>query len=123
MLFFQLPEELKPSLPPIEEISKTDSNMGIDNAWVKVVLHSYCGYEKFNLPRVLWIRKEWKLKQLHYEVFKYFRDLFVRWLKEIKDTGSSQRSAQSPKYKKPGSKEALNYDSLMELIEKENLQT
>jgi hypothetical protein len=26
MLFFEIPKELKPELPPIEQISKTDSN-------------------------------------------------------------------------------------------------
>jgi hypothetical protein len=41
MLFFQIPSELNPKLPPIEEISKTDSNMGISTDWVKIVVHSY----------------------------------------------------------------------------------
>lgn len=41
MLFFQIPKSLNPKLPPIEEISKTDSNMGISTDWVKIVIHSF----------------------------------------------------------------------------------
>lgn len=94
MLFFQMPDtpDFKPKLPPIEEISKTDSNMGVGANWVKIVVHSFQGYEKFNLPRVIWARKEWTLKELHWHVFRYFRDLFVRWLLDFKEQGSSARS-------------------------------
>ena len=87
-----MPKELNPKLPPIEEISKTDSNMGLSADWVKIVVHSFQGYEKFNLPRVIWARKDWSLKQLHWNVFLYFRDLFVRWLHDYKEHGSSARS-------------------------------
>jgi hypothetical protein len=123
MLFFQMPKELNPQLPPIEEISRTDSNMGVGPDWVKIVVHSFQRYEKFNLPRVIWVRKEWTLKELHWNVFRYFRDLFVRWLLDFKENGSSARSGQKPMYRKPGSNEALTYDSLMEMIERDNLET
>lgn len=123
MLFFQMPKELNPQLPPIEEISRTDSNMGVGPDWVKIVLHSFQRYEKFNLPRVIWVRKDWTLKELHWNVFRYFRDLFVRWLLDFKENGSSARSNQKPMYRKPGSNEALTYDSLMEMIERDNLET
>ena len=123
MLFFQMPKELNPKLPPIEEISRTDSNMGVGSDWVKIVVHSFQGYEKFNLPRVIWVRKDWTLKELHWNVFRYFRDLFVRWLLDFKETGSSGRSRSKPMYRKPGSTEVLTYDSLMEMIDKESLET
>lgn len=123
MLFFQMPHELNNKLPPIEEISRTDSNMGVSLDWVKIVLHSFQGYEKFNLPRVIWARKDWTLKELHWNVFRYFRDLFVRWLQDFKDQGTSVRSTQQPVYRKPGSKEVLTYDSLMDMIEKDSLET
>ena len=41
MLFFQIPEELNPKLPAIEEISRLDTNMGISTDWVKIVVHSF----------------------------------------------------------------------------------
>jgi len=50
----------------------------------------------FNLPRVIWARKNWKLQELHWHVFKYFRDLFVRWYKDYKDKGESDKSNKSP---------------------------
>lgn len=97
--------------------------MGISNDWVKIVVHSYQSMERFNLPRVIWARKDWTLKELHWNVFRYFRDLFVRWLHDFKENGNSNKSSQPPNYKIPGSKDTLNYDSFMEMIEKENLET
>ena len=123
VLFFQIPEVLKPSLPPIEQLSKTDSNMGVDSNWVKIVVHSFQGSEKFNLPRMFWARKDWTLKQLHWNVFAYFHDLFVRWLQDYKDQGSSLRSTQKPIYRRPGSEEILTYDVLVEMLKTEDLET
>jgi hypothetical protein len=123
VLFFQIPEVLKPSLPPIEQLSKTDSNMGVDSNWVKIVVHSFQGFDKFNLPRMFWARKDWTLKQLHWNVFLYFHDLFVRWLQDYKDQGSSLRSTQKPIYRRPGSKEILTYDVLVEMLKTEDLET
>lgn len=113
MLFFQIPMSLKPKLPPIEEISRTDSNMGISSEWVKIVVHSYQAMDKFNLPRVIWARKDWSLKELHWEVFRYFRDLFVRWLSDYKEHGNSARASHAPNYRKPGQKDLLTYDLLI----------
>lgn len=104
MLFFQLPMSLNPRLPPIEEISRTDSNMGVGPDWVKVCVHSFQRYEKFNLPRVIWVKKEWTLKELHWNVFGYFRDLFVRWLRDYKEHGQSARCNQNPVNRRQGSK-------------------
>lgn len=62
-LVYESPEALKPKLPPVTQISKTDSNMGIAEPWIKVVLHTLKdgSYGYFNLPRILWIRKDWTL--------------------------------------------------------------
>lgn len=97
--------------------------MGIDSNWVKIVVHSFQGFDKFNLPRMIWARKDWTLKQLHWNVFAYFQDLFVRWLQDYKDQGSSLRSTQKPVYRRPGSKEILTYDMLIEMMEKDDLET
>lgn len=69
--------------------------------------------DKFNLPRVFWARKDWTLKEMHWRVFEYFRDLFVRWLHDYKEHGNSARSSQAPNYRKPGHKELLSYDQFM----------
>ena len=100
-------------MPSIEEISKTDSNMGISTDWVKIIVHSYQSMEKFNLPRLIWARKDWTLKELHWNVFKYFRDLFTRWLSDFKEHGNSNRSSQPPNYKKPGTKDQITYDMFL----------
>lgn len=92
MLFYSIPKDLKPKLPPVEKISKTDSNMGISSDWVKIVVHICQGTDKYNLPRVIWARKDWNLKELHMQVFKYFLDLFVRWFKEYKEKKESTKS-------------------------------
>jgi hypothetical protein len=62
MLFFEIPKELQPTLPPIDQIDKLDSNHGIDTEWVKVVLHIFKeGRGLLNLPRVLWVNRKWSL--------------------------------------------------------------
>lgn len=72
---------------------------------------------------MIWIRKDWTLKELHWNVFRYYRDLFVRWLFDFKERGSSQRSHQKPIYKKPGTSETLTYDALVAMIENDSLET
>lgn len=42
----------------------------------------------------MWARKDWTLKELHQRVFEYYRDIFVRWYKEIAEKGSSDRSTK-----------------------------
>lgn len=49
-------------------------------------------------------------------VFEYLKDLFVRWYKEVKEAGKSNKSNKLPEYKDPDSGEPLTYDSLMEMI-------
>ena len=49
-------------------------------------------------------------------VFEYLKDLFVRWYKEVKEAGKSNKSSKLPEYKDPDSGETLTYDSLMEMI-------
>jgi hypothetical protein len=72
---------------------------------------------------VIWARKDWTLKELHWNVFRYFRDLFIRWLHDYKEHGNSARASQAPNYRKPGHKELLTYDQLMQMIETDSLET
>mmetsp|Transcript_13296 Transcript_13296/g.22575 ORF Transcript_13296/g.22575 Transcript_13296/m.22575 type:complete len:401 (-) Transcript_13296:1271-2473(-) len=39
LLLMEIPERLKPKLPPLELVKKDDSNYGIDPEWVKIVFH------------------------------------------------------------------------------------
>jgi hypothetical protein len=55
------------------------------------------------------------------QVFNYFKDLLVRWYKEVKETGKSNKSSKLPEYKDPDTGETLTYDSLMEMFEKDPL--
>ena len=122
MLLFEIPTQLEPEFPPIEQISKFDSNHGINPEWIKVVFHIHKdGKGLLNLPRVLWVNRQWNLQDLHLNVFNYYKDLIIRWYKELKDQGKSNRSSRLPEFKHPDSGELLNYDSLMEMIEKEPL--
>jgi len=122
MLLFEIPEELKPALPPTEQLSKYDSNHSIHSDWVKIVFHIFKdGKGLLNLPRVLWVNKKWNLQELHLNIFDYYKDLMIRWYKEIKEQGKSNKSQRPPDYKHPDTGEALNYDSLMEMIQKESL--
>lgn len=74
-----------------------------------------------NLPRILWVNKNWNLQELHLNVFDYYKDLIIRWYKEIKENGKSNRSSKQPDFKHPDTDKLLDYDSLMEMIEKEPL--
>ena len=122
MLLFEIPEQLEPKLPPNEQLTKYDNNHGIDQDWIKVVFHIFkVGKGLLNLPRMFWVNRTWTLQELHLNVFNYYKDLIIRWYKEIKDQGKSNRSSRNPEFKHPDSGQLLNYDSLMEMIEKEPL--
>ena len=67
MLFFEIPKELKPQIPAAEVVNKFDSNYGIDPSWVKVVIHIFKeGEGLLNLPRFIWVNKNWSLVELHH---------------------------------------------------------
>ena len=33
----------------------------------------------FMLPRIMWMNKEWTLKQVYLEIFKFYKQLFIDW--------------------------------------------
>jgi len=70
ILLFEIPKELKPKLPPLEQIRKDDSNHGISEEWCKVCVNVFkTGEGLFNLPRIIWVKKSWTLKEVHYHFF------------------------------------------------------
>jgi len=78
-LLFEIPKDLKPKLPPLEQSKKNDSNYGISDTWTKVCVLVYKEYDTWNLPRFLWVKKSWTLKELHLHFFDAFKDLLIRW--------------------------------------------
>ena len=70
---FEIPKELNPKLPPIEQIKKDDSNHGIDKNWMKVCINYFNQNEwgVKHLPRIFWVMKSWTLKELHHQVLSY----------------------------------------------------
>ena len=84
LLFFEISGSLNPKMLAYEKIDAFDSNNGVDPMWVKVCIHQLKeGFGHFNLPRVVWVRKDWSLKELHMRIFEYYRDIFERWYREL----------------------------------------
>jgi hypothetical protein len=77
-------------MPPIDQIKKDDSNNGIDKQWTKVFFHIFKdGSGLLNLPRLMYAKKSWSLKELHLNFFHNVKDLLGRWLKEVQLDGRS----------------------------------
>ena len=81
ILLYQINPELNPQIPPIESVSKTDSNNGVSEEWTRIIINnlhaqkqqysSYITFKPNSIPRIMWIRKDWTMHQLHFEVFKF----------------------------------------------------
>lgn len=121
-LIYEVPSELKPQLPPLTQLNKSDCNYGIDSNWVKIVVHTFKeGHAGlYNLPRILWARKDWSLKRLHMAVFDYYKELFVRWYREIDENGTSARANHKPMYSVDGT--PLDFASLQKLFAEGDLE-
>ena len=119
-MLFEIPKELNPTLPPIEQIKKDDSNNGIDSGWTKICINNYRSgeYGVQNLPRFMWINKSWTLRELHHQVLGYHKNVFVNWYNEHK----SDYHIASPKYRHPETDEDLSNEGIKELIEEESLE-
>ena len=76
---------------PNNQIKNDDSNYCIDSEWTKIVVHIYKEAGLMNLPRIIWAKKSWTLKQLHLEFFKLFHDLGFRFFEKIQ-AGEARRS-------------------------------
>lgn len=82
-MLYEIPPELNPRLPSQDLSTKSDSNNGISEDWTKTVTYmmmgqknqysSYMSIKTNNIPRIIWINKRWTLKQVHQEVFRFFR--------------------------------------------------
>jgi hypothetical protein len=101
--------ELPPHLKAIAKLpesagGKNDANHGLGAEWTKVILH-LAGLEKhpyaytynaqkfkkkYVLPRLIWVKKDWTLNQIHKEVFMCIRWLFSEWA-DYKDPESKRK--------------------------------
>lgn len=74
------------ALPPMEKCSNSDSNHGLGDDWVKMIVmikyperssysysSYYTSYKSFPVPRILWLRKSWNMQQVHFKFFTFFR--------------------------------------------------
>ena len=121
-MLFEIPKELNPTLPPIEQIRKDDSNHGIDSGWIKIYVsnHRSGDYGPQNLPRFMWINKSWTLQELHHQVLGYHKNVFVNW---YNNKGRSGYYGEAPRYKIPETDEDLSNGGIRELIENQSLET
>jgi len=115
MLLFEIPKNLKPKMPPITQIKKDDSNYGIDPDYTKVCVHVWKDNYLLNLPRIIWVRKSWTLRQLHVEFFRLYRWLIYKWYKHAlkSEDGLSMFHKIAPPFKHNG--KVLDYNTLVEL--------
>lgn len=63
--------------------SETDDNYGIDPDYIKMsvnVMQDLKGV--VNIPRMLWVHKDWTLRELHMKILDYFIQLFLSWYKD-----------------------------------------
>lgn len=80
------------ALPPMEKCSNSDSNHGLGDDWVKMVVmvkypekssysysSYYTSYKSFPVPRVLWLKKSWNMQQVHWKFFTFFRQVIKNW--------------------------------------------
>jgi len=94
MICYQISKQVdRPiQMPPVEKCSNSDSNHGLGDDWVKMVIQVkypekssysyssyYTNYKSFPVPRVLWLKKSWTLQQVHYSFFLFFRQVVKNW--------------------------------------------
>ena len=85
---------------------------------MKMCINVYKDNNKLlNLPRFIWIKKSWTLKELHMNYFEAYRDIFVRWYRE-----EAGQSKYKPMYKHPDTMEPLNFETLTDLFENAPLE-
>jgi len=79
---YDIDKNLNPQMPPIEQIRKRDdSNHGIEPTWTKLAINMYHGSSLCNLPRFMWVQKSTTLKELHLQIFDYFKRVLYEWSK------------------------------------------
>jgi hypothetical protein len=86
ILLYEIPETLSPKLLPREASDKFDSNYCISEDWTKSVTYMvmlqkaqysyHTSIKPFNIPRIMWMNKNWTLLEVHHQVFKFFRHAF-----------------------------------------------
>jgi hypothetical protein len=104
-------------------MNKFDSNYGIDPDWMMVPIHIFKeGDGLLNLPRFIWLKKSWKLTEVHHQFFDYIKDLFTKWYEEFTKDGKSNKCRQNPNFKHPDTGAVLDAPSLAELFEKEPIE-
>jgi len=95
MVCYQIFKELDPklSLASPEKCNNSDNNHGLGEEWVKMVVtirypdkltynyhSSYTSYKSFPVPRILYFKRSWSMKEVHFKLFTFFRKVFKNWV-------------------------------------------
>jgi len=90
LLLYEINPDLHPTLPSSEVATKSDSNHNLGKEWVKVVLlmkqsergqySRYTMTRNKNIPRIMWVNRNWTLQELHFQIFVFFRGFFEKWI-------------------------------------------
>ena len=85
MLLYEIDPILNPALP-LDEI-KCDNFYDVSQDYTLVILDLSSwrigltiAERYFKLPRMLWMKKSWNMKEVHKYVFKYIREVLSEWL-------------------------------------------
>ena len=92
-MFYQIDPELQPSMPTRSAEDDNLYNVPDDYTPLQLLIQNWQkekytrGHERQAkvIPRLLWVRKSWTLKELHHYVFKYLKQVFVNWLERSDD--------------------------------------
>lgn len=87
-LFYEVdPRISKPQFP--DAVDKYDSNNNVSSDYTRLVCNLAC-YEKLRyqpsmsknaiLPRLMWVNKKSTLKELHIQVFSFFKSVLAEWI-------------------------------------------
>lgn len=102
-LLYQTPPALNTAMPAAPHLS--DNNNGVDLEWTKLALNikqfqklSYSNRltkDSF-LPRMMWVRKDWTMKDLHIKVLQYIKHVIAEWI-DWKDPNTTKKPKEGSK--------------------------
>ena len=87
IFFYELDPSLNPKLPSNNQLDDGMYGISEENTMIQVHIgkwekERWSGKHErklLNLPRLLWVKKSWTMKQLHRYTFAYMRQIFQKW--------------------------------------------
>lgn len=62
---------------------------------------SYITIKHINIPRLAWVNKNWTLKQVHHEIFNFFKAIIPIWYDAANTNEGKGKGILTPPFKKP----------------------